>query len=353
MGLEAVFSSAVAGEVLGSQNHGLLVGAVGAVLIAVNQSGDDGCNNSLTLTVGVGVTGPAGIGDQVDLGAVHHGDALAAPHLTVNLCELTDHVSVDNAILQVGVADNGGSTAQLIGEAHCDGVGALGVGDEGDAFLGCLPLDDGVSNVVVQGNQRSVLLQAAAVDAATDTTVGQNLVVAACEVGSFGVVLHQVLGLLTLGNDGHDLRNDDVAVLVNGLFQLVGVGGDHQGVQNKTSLVCQSHLADQVSSTLCCGQLPVLEIIELMVVVHVLIVLAILDDDTNGGNTDGGAVLVLVVLGLQVGLGGVNLVGIVGSCDVLNVLSHGYGSHGSDHGQCQQEANNFLHVNEPLLFLCE
>ena len=90
-----------------------------------------------------------------------------------------------------------------------------------------------------------------------------------------------------------------------------------------------------------------------MVVVHVLIVLAILDDDTNGGNTDGGAVLVLVVLGLQVGLGGVNLVGIVGSCDVLNVLSHGYGSHRSDHGQCQQEANNFLHVNEPLLFLCE
>ena len=342
VGLEAVLSGAVAREVLGGEHDGLLVHALGAVLVAIHQRGDDTGHGILTLAVGAGVARPAGVGRQVDLRAIHENDALRAPHLAVHLGIILDGVVV-------AVAQHRSGHAQGIREARSDGIGDQGVRDGRGARVSGIPLGNLSSDVSQERHDRSVIVQAAAVHARTHLARGEHLIIRAREAGGIAVEHIQVAGDLALSHHREDLGRVNGAVLVLDLSKGLGNGVDHQGVQHKAGLLLQGHLGHHIGGADARVLAPVLEHVELMVVVGVLEVQAVDLDDADGRHADGRAVLVLVEGRLQIGDGGIDFRSVVRSSDVL---SAGLGQHRGHHAQEQRSdhdrAQNPFHANSPL-----
>ena len=141
---EPILSRAIAGEVL--HDHGHIAGlyAIGTMLIAGNQSGDDLSHHLRILAISCGVPGPAGVGDQVNLGAVHLVDALGVPDVGVNFRPFPKGVGISVAVNSCGKAD-------LIGVAADHRIGDQHVGDGDLAIDGAHMLGQHVQGVVEQG----------------------------------------------------------------------------------------------------------------------------------------------------------------------------------------------------------
>ena len=336
--LEAVLGSTVAGEVLSRQHNGVLVHAIGAILVAIHQSGDDASGHVRTLAVGAGVPGPTGVGYQVDLGTIHEDDALCAPHFTINLC-----ICLDGII--VAVAQHCSSHTQRVGEAGRDGVGNQGEGDCRSAGLSSIPLGDFGGHVVQQSNNGSIIVQTAAIHASTDLADGQHLIVSTAEAGHAGVEQGQQRGAFAFGNDGEHLGRINGAVLVLYLFQLLGNRVHKQGIQYEASLLAHGHLADHVLGTLFSVHTPVFENIQLVVVVGVLEILAVHLQHADGSHTNGGFTFaVFIVNGLQIVQSRINLCYIVGCSNVLGLaFCQGSRHNAQQHHASHDRAQNSLH----------
>ena len=337
--LKAVFGSAVTGEVLRRQHDGLLVHAVLAILIAVHQRGDDAGGNVGTLAVSAAVPRPAGVGHQVDLRAIHEDDALRTPHLAVNLGIILDGVVV-------AVAQHRCRHAQRIREAGGNRVGDQRHRDCRRTRLGGIPFSKRSGYVVVQRNNRSVVVQTAAVHARANLANGHHLIVQAGERRGSRIQHNQALRGFAFGDDGHNLGGIDGAVFILDIRKRLGTGHNHQGVQDETSLFGQRHLRDHVRGAFFRRQTPVFERVQLVVVVGILEVQAILLDDTNGRHADGRAILVLIEHRLKVGLGGVNFFRIVGSRNVgcFGRRFRHCGNRRQQHRRCNRQAQNPFHA---------
>ena len=345
VGLKAVLRRAVAREVLGRENNGVLVHAFGAILIAVNQRGDDARGDVRTLAVGAVVARPARVGHQVDLRAIHEDDALRAPHLAIDFSVVLDSVVV-------AVAQNSRRHAQRIREAGRDRVGDEGHRNRRGARLSGIPLGVSGGHVVVQRNNGSIEVQTAAIHARANLADGHHLIVKARKGRRILLEHVQALGGRALRNHGHDLRRIDGAVLVLDLSQRLGDRLNHQRVEDEASLLGQGHLGDHVRRAGLGVLTPILENIQFVVVVEILEVQTILLDDANGGHTDGRAVFILVVNRLQIGLGRIDFLSIVRSRDVLGAaLCQRSGDNACQHSRCQERAQNPLHANSPFPFV--
>ncbi len=331
VGLEAVLSGTVAGEVLDGQGDSALLHAALAVLVTLDQRGDDAGGDFGTLGKGLKVARPAGVGDKIDLGAVHRVDALGDPHLAVYLGIVADRVIV-------AIAHRGGSQTLRVGEAGGDGVGDDGHGDGGHTALGGVGLGHLGDDVVVERDGGGVKVQSAAVHAGAHLLGVDDEGVKPREAGGISV-----LGLLTLAEDGDDGGGVDAAVLVLGHVELGHARGDGEGVEHEARLILEAHLADHVSRALLGVQAPVLKGVELLVVVAVLEVETLGLDHTHGGDADGGAALVFIEHGLQIGRGRIDLGRIVRSGDVGVALGEDCGRQAQQQRQHGDDGNEFLH----------
>ena len=336
--LEAVLGSTVAGEVLSRQHNGVLVHAIGAILVAIHQSGDDASGHVRTLAVGAGVPGPTGVGYQVDLGTIHEDDALCAPHFTINLC-----ICLDGII--VAVAQHCSSHTQRVGEAGRDGVGNQGYRDCRSASLSRIPFCISGGHVVEQSNNRSIVIQAAAIHASTNLTDGQHLIIQASKGGSVLLESIQVRGALAFRNNGHDLHRIDGAILVLHFGKRLGNRHCIQSIQHKASLLGEGHLGDHVLGTLFSVHTPVFENVQLVVVIKILEVLAVHLQHAHGGHTNGGFTFaVFVVNRLQIGVSRINLCHIVGCSNVLGLaFCQGSRHNAQQHHASHDRAQNSLH----------
>ena len=345
MGLVAVLGSAVTGEVLDGQGDALELHALGALLVAGNQSGGDAGDDLGHFAVGAGVTGPAGIGSQVDLGAVHLTDTLGDPHFAVHLSVLSDH----GVIAAVGnVTHDSSSQSHVVHVAGADGVGDQGPGQDGLAADDASVLSVLVADVVQQSHNRGIIAHVAAVHSVTQAQVQDRSVIGSGEAAhdhalggagdSVAASNNNVTGVL------HDLLGIDGAVFLGGISQGLDDGVAHQVVEDELGHLCSGQGSNDGIGTLFSGQAPVFEGIQLLVVVGVLEVLAVNLQHANGGDTDGGlAFAVGVNDGLEVDI--VNVLALsqgVGSSDVLHALSH-CGNHGQDHHQGDGQAQKPLH----------
>ena len=281
MALEAVVGGTVTGEVLDGNQNTAFHHALIAVLVTFDQVGGDLGAHILTLAVGRAVTGPAGVGGQVDLGAVQAVNTLGPHDLTVIL-----------GIFQHGVriagAQRGSGNALRVGQAVGDGVGEAVEGH------GHLAVGDGVVF--------AVLLQAV-VEPDGNFRLGVGTQNEGAGLGSvqpihIGSVRIFITAAKTAGC-GEQQIPDRGTVLIH---HISGGGADRAVSHDVDHLMGQLGVGKGCGKGLgtgLCIQTPVLEVIQFLVVVQIAEVLAILGDNTQQGDADGGAVLVLIEHGVQ------------------------------------------------------
>ena len=334
----AVLRRAVAGEVLHDHGHIAGLHAVGAVLEAGHQGGGDVSHELRILSVRGVVAGPAGVGDQVDLGAVHLVDALGVPDGSLGFRPRLKGVGIS-------VAGNRRGETDLIGVAAEHRVGDQHIGDGDLAIDSTHILGQHVQGVVEQG--AGLRIGILPDDTGADVVVQDFL----------GIVGFAVLG------ETDQLVQNHVPVFI--VHLLGGSGGRVAGqlIFQQADALLLGHLAQQVGGPLLGGQAPVLKGVQLLVVVTVAEVLAALRDHAVVGDADGEAVLVVVEHRSHIFGGRLAGVGGIGGGDVA-VLHRGLprggggrcvlrlgtgGQQGDKHGCREQQGDNalLLHRDSP------
>ena len=302
MGLKAVEGCAVTGEVLDGQQDRAFNQALIDVLEALNECCCDFGDDLNIFAVGTVVTAPAGVGYQVDLVAVDSIDT-ASPHA------LTVQLGVQQNFVSIAITDSCCCNTFVARQAVCDGVGEGQEGNGDLVVLDCVELSVLLQTVVEPNanfgggvgtqNEGSPAVQVQAFDM---TQV----------IGQAGVSLST--GTLHAGAGVEDLFPNGLAVLVNNISSLVADRAVGHEVDQLLNQLLVGHCCCECSCTGVDVYTPVFKGVQFLIVVQVTEELAVDFDNTQQGNTDGGAVCVLIELGLQ------NCIGQCGS------VSHRIGS---------------------------